>query len=106
MSGRARSLTSTLRSDGTQTYVSLGIASFESSAEDDNFTIISDDDDKTHLRTNVCQIASFDPMNTIFVSTCSCEKGEKCETSGIRIGIILTILESNRLAESSISSFG
>ena len=86
--------------------MSLGIASFESSDEDDNFTIISDDDDKTHLRTNVCQIASFHPMNTIFVSTCSCEKGEKCEKRGIEIGIILTILESNRLTESLILSFG
>ena len=65
VSGCARSLTSTLRSDSTQTYVSLGIASFKSSAEDDNFTIISDDDDKTHLRTNVCQIAGIDPMNVI-----------------------------------------
>ena len=52
--------------------------------------------------TNVCQITSFGPMSMIFMSTCSCEKGEKCEKRGIKIGVILTILESNRLTESLV----
>ena len=85
--------------------MSLGIDVFESSAKDCNFQLILRMMKKTHLRTNVCQIAIFDPMSIIFVFTCSCEKGEKCETRGIKIGIILTVLESNRLAESSILSF-
>ena len=69
-------------------------------------TINLNDDDETQPMTNVSQFESFGSMRMIFMSTCSCEKGEKCEISGIKIGIILTILESNRLAESSILSFG
>ena len=55
---------------------------------------------ETHLMTNGHEFSSFDPMFMIFVSTCSCEKGEKCEKDGIKFRVILTILESNMMAES------
>ena len=36
------------------------------------------------------EIASSYPIEDIFVSTCICEKGEKCEKDVIEFGIILT----------------
>ena len=52
--------------------------------------------------TNGCEFTSFGPMYKIFMSTCICEKVEKCEKNGIKFGVILTIIESNRLEESLV----